>query len=111
MKLLYKPFAIVAGIVATRLGKRAFQRLWQAIDGSPRPPAATSGEAPLGKVAAAAALEGATMAAVAAAVDRLSARAFRHVFGAWPEKPAAEPERQPEAAAGEAAEAPASVAA
>jgi len=88
MKLLYKPFAIVAGIVGTKLGKRVFKRLWTAIDGRPEPPPPTTGEAPIGKVAAGAALEAATIAAIAAIVDRLSARTFRHLFGAWPERPA-----------------------
>jgi hypothetical protein len=86
MKLLYKPFAIVAGIVGTKLGKRAFKGLWAKIGDSPAPPAATAGDAPLVKVAAGAALEAATMAAIAATVDRLSARSFRHIFGVWPER-------------------------
>jgi Protein of unknown function (DUF4235) len=87
MKLLYKPFAIVAGVVGTKLGKRAFKAVWSRVGDSPSPPAPTSGEAPLAKVAGAAALEAATMAAIAATVNRLSARSFRHLFGAWPDKP------------------------
>ena len=87
MKLLYKPFAIVAGVVGTKLGKRAFKSLWAQLDDSPEPPEATSGQAPLLKVASGAALEAATMAAIAAVVDRLSAQWFHHLFGAWPSKP------------------------
>ena len=89
MKLLYKPFSIVAGIVATKLGKRAFKSLWAQLDDADKPPAPTSGEAPLLKVAGGAALEAATMAAIAATVQRFSAQAFRHLFGVWPDKPPA----------------------
>lgn len=86
--LLYKPFAIVAGIIGTRLGKRTFKAIWAAIDSSSAPPPATAGEASLLKAAGGAALEAATIAAIAATVDRVSARAFRHLFGFWPAKAA-----------------------
>ncbi len=89
MKLLYKPFAIVAGILGTILGKRAFKALWTRIDDSPSPPPPRTGEAGLIEVAAGAALQAATVAAIAAAVDRLMARTFHHLFGVWPEKPRA----------------------
>jgi hypothetical protein len=87
--LLYKPFAIVAGIIGTRLGKKTFKAIWTTIDSSPAPPPATAGEASLLKAAGGAALEAATIAAIAATVDRVSARAFRHLFGFWPSKMAA----------------------
>jgi xanthosine utilization system XapX-like protein len=83
MKLFYKPFAIVAGIVSARLGRKVFQRVWSRIDKSD-PPAATTAEASLPKVVGAAALEAATMAGVAAAVNRASARSFQHLTGIWP---------------------------
>jgi uncharacterized protein DUF4235 len=91
MKLLYKPFAIVAGIVGTKLGKRAFQSVWARIDDSPGPPAPTTGEASLVKVAGGAALQAATMAAIAAVVDRMSAQWFHYLIGAWPSKSPTEP--------------------
>jgi hypothetical protein len=83
MKLLYKPFGILAGVIAARLGRAAFKRVWGRID-EQDPPDPTTEEAPLPKVVAAAALEGATMAGVAAAVDRFSAQTFHHLFGIWP---------------------------
>lgn len=86
MKLLYSPFAIVAGIVGSILGKRAFKALWARIDDSPSPPAPRNSEAGLVEVAAGAALQAATVAAIAATVDRLMAHAFRHLFGVWPEQ-------------------------
>lgn len=86
MKLLYTPFAIVAGAAGSLLGKQAFKALWARIDDSPSPPPARTGEAGLLEVAAGAALQAATIAAIAATVDRLMARAFYHLFGVWPEK-------------------------
>jgi hypothetical protein len=88
MKVLYKPFSLVAGIVATKLGERAFRSMWMKLDDAPTAPPPTTGEAPLLKVAGAAALEAATMAAIAATVERGMARTFRYLFGAWPDKPA-----------------------
>jgi len=86
MKLLYKPFAVVAGIVGERLGKRAFKALWSEIDDSDDPPPPTVGEVNLIKSIGGAALRAATIAAIAAVVQRLAARAFRQLFGVWPDK-------------------------
>jgi hypothetical protein len=91
MKILYKPFAIVAGLVAARLGRSVFRSVWSAFDEQP-PPLPATGEASLGKVVGAQALQAAVMAGVAAAVDRGFAGAFHHLVGAWPKK-APEPEQ------------------
>ncbi len=85
MKILYKPFAIVASIISTKLGKNVFRSLWSQIDDG-EPPAATAPEATLPKVLGAAALKAATMAVVAAAVERGSARTFHYFTGYWPEE-------------------------
>ncbi len=89
MWLLYRPVGLIAGIIGTRLGKRAFKALWCRIDSSPSPPSPEAGEASLVKVAGGAALEAATVAAIAATVDRLGASAFHHLIGAWPKKQSA----------------------
>jgi hypothetical protein len=83
MKLLYKPFAIIAGLIAARLGKSMFNGLWAQIDDAKPPTAVTEG-ASLPKVVGAQALRAATMAGVAATVDRTFARAFFHLTGIWP---------------------------
>src|SRR2546423_1112694 len=75
MKLLYKPFAIIAKLISARLGKSIFKGLWSTIDDR-QPPGARTADATAAKVVGAAALEAATMAGVAAAVDRASARTF-----------------------------------
>jgi len=83
IKLFYKPFAIVAGIVSARLGKTIFRTLWAKIDAED-PPASTEAETSTSKAIAAATLEAATMAATAAAVNRASAKSFEHLVGVWP---------------------------
>ena len=87
MKLLYKPFSLIASLIAARIGKALFRSLWSRIDRAD-PPDPEAPEAPTPKVVGAAALEAATMAGVAAATDRVFARAFHHLTGVWPGKPA-----------------------
>jgi hypothetical protein len=86
MKLLYKPFSIIAGLVAARLGRSVFRSIWSSIDDAP-PPVPGTGQGSIGKVAGGQALQGAVMAGASATVDRLFARAFHHLIGVWPEKP------------------------
>ena len=83
MKLLYKPFGIVAGILSGLLARRIFDAVWSRIDDA-QPPRATTERATLSRVVGAAALEGATFAATRAAVNRAGARTFHHLFGVWP---------------------------
>ena len=90
MKLLYKPFAIIASLIGAKLGKNTFKKVWARIDAAD-PPEPTTAEASLPKVVGAAALEAATMAAIAAAVDRASARTFHYLTGFWPGKKKQDP--------------------
>jgi len=83
MKLLFKLVSMVTGKVAARLGKTVFRGVWSKID-TADPPEATTGEASMPKVVGAAALEAATMAGVAAAVNRFIAVGFHYLFGVWP---------------------------
>jgi len=93
MKLLYKPFALIAGVIAGRVGKSVFRSLWSRFDRA-EPPAPTEPDASMPKVVGAAALEAATMAGVAAAVNRVAASTFHHLFGVWPESKRAKQEDQ-----------------
>ncbi len=86
MRLLYKPFAIIAGIIARLLGRSVFRTVWSRIDDEPAPEPLT-GEASMGKLVAARALQAGVMAGAAALVERYSARAFHHLIGIWPKKP------------------------
>lgn len=84
-KLLYTPFSIAFGILGSRVGKTAFRTLWQRISDQPKPePRAPQS---LGRVAMAAAIEGATMATAAAVARQMSARTFHFLFGVWPVRP------------------------
>jgi Protein of unknown function (DUF4235) len=83
MKLLYKPFALIAALIGARIGRDIFKSLWSAIDRA-EPPRPTTADASFPKVVAAAALEAMTMASVGAVADRASAQAFYHLTGAWP---------------------------
>jgi len=91
MKLLYKPFGIVLGLIAGFLSKKIFDQLWGLIDDA-EAPKATHKEASWTKVLAAAAVEGVAFKLTRAAVDRAGARSFEHVTGVWPGDKAPDPE-------------------
>lgn len=91
MKLLYKPFGIVLGIIAGLIGRQLFNFAWGKIDAE-EPPEATTEMAPLVKVIGAAALQGAIFAAVRAAVNRGGAKGFAHLTGVWPGERRPDPE-------------------
>ena len=83
MKLLYKPFGILMGILAGVLSKKAFEAVWGIID-KDEPPKPTTLEATWPKVIAAAVVEGVTFKVTRAAVDRVGAQGFAHLTGVWP---------------------------
>ena len=85
-KLVYTPFSIVFGMLGARVGRRLFNAIWGRVSDEPKP-SAKEPDVSLGRVAASAALEGATLAAATAVARQLSVRAFHHVFGVWPIKP------------------------
>jgi hypothetical protein len=83
MKLLYKPFGIVLGILAGLLSKKLFDVVWGIFDNE-EPPKPTTQEADWPKVMAAAAVQGVTFKVTRAAVDRAGAKGWDHLFGVWP---------------------------
>ncbi|HET9073336.1 MAG TPA: DUF4235 domain-containing protein [Solirubrobacteraceae bacterium] len=90
MGVLYKPFSILARLLAKRMGQAAVSDLWSRVGDSDGPPPANAGRRPLGSVFATAAVQAAILAGVGAVVDQLAARAFHQIFGAWPGKPVPE---------------------
>ena len=88
MKLLYKPFGIIAGIIGTRAGRQAFNVVWKRLSDEPKP-APGEPDVSISHVVAVAAFEAATLAAVTAAAKVVSARIFHHLVGVWPDKPKA----------------------
>jgi hypothetical protein len=83
MKLVYKPFGIVLGILAGLVSKKLFEAVWGVFDNE-EPPKPTTQEADWSKVLAAAAVQGVTFKVTRAAVDRFAAKGWDHVFGVWP---------------------------
>ena len=84
-KLLYKPFGIIAGLIAGKLATQIFNALWAKIDpeGEEKGPQPKLRETPAAKAVAGTALQAATFAGTKAVVDRASLRTFEHFTGAW----------------------------
>lgn len=83
MKLLYKPFGIVFGILAGILSRKLFDVVWGIFD-QEEPPKPTTRDANWPKVLGAAAVQGVTFKVTRAAVDRAGAKGFNHLTGVWP---------------------------
>ena len=83
MKLIYKPFGLIAGLIAGFLSSKIFDFIWARIDDQ-EPPEPKTEQAPLAKVLAAAAVQGLIFKTVRAYVDRQGARGFRYLTGVWP---------------------------
>ncbi len=83
MKVIYKPFGIVLGILGGLLGKRVFDFVWERID-EEDPPKATTRETSWGKLVGAAAVQGLIFKVVRVLVDRAGARGFESLTGTWP---------------------------
>jgi hypothetical protein len=92
MKLLYKPFGIILGLVAGFAGRKAFDVIWTKIDDED-PPKPTTELAPWGKVLGAAAIQGLIFAVVKAAVNRAGAKSYEHLTGVWPGEKVPDPEK------------------
>jgi hypothetical protein len=82
-KLLYKPFGLIAGLLAGLLGKKAFDFAWSKIDDE-EPPKGTTEQAPWAKVIGAAALQGVIFKTTRVVVDRYAATGWRYITGSWP---------------------------
>jgi hypothetical protein len=83
MKLIYKPFGIVLGIGAGLLSKKLFEAIWGIFD-KEEPPKPTTLQTTWPKVLGAAVVEGVTFKVTRAAVDRVGAKGFAKMTGAWP---------------------------
>jgi hypothetical protein len=83
VKLLYKPFGFIAGIIAGLVGRRVFDYAWQKIDDED-PPKGTTEQATWPKVLLAAGLQGVIFQTVRVAVDRYAAKGWTYLTGVWP---------------------------
>lgn len=83
MKLIYKPFAIIIGLLAGMLGKKAFEKTWGMVsDEEPRDP--DDRDASWSEVLISAAVGGAILKVVQALVRRGGAKGFQRATGVWP---------------------------
>ena len=83
MKLLYKPFGIVFGILAGLISKKLFEVVWGIFDREEAPKPTTQ-DSTWPKVLGAAAVQGVTFKVTRAAVDRAGAKGFNYFTGIWP---------------------------
>ena len=83
MKLLYKPFGLILGIIGGLLGKQLFDYVWTKFDDQ-EPPEATTQQTTWPKVLGAAAVEGIAFKTTRAVVDRYGAKGFYYLTGFWP---------------------------
>ncbi len=83
MKLIYKPFALVVGLLAGILSKKAFERVWAAFaDEDPSDP--DDRDATWTEVLISAAVSGVIIKVVQALVRRGGAVGFERATGFWP---------------------------
>jgi len=83
VKLLFIPFSVVGGLISGLVAKKLFEQLWGVVDDE-EPPKPEHRQVPMGKVVAAAALEGAIFKGTRAAIDHKSRQAFANATGTWP---------------------------
>jgi hypothetical protein len=82
-KILFMPFSVLGGVLAGVVGKKAFERVWSAIEDQ-QPPDPKDRDVPWQKLLAALVLEGAIFRAVRGLADHGSRRAFSRLTGRWP---------------------------
>lgn len=83
MKLAYKPFALIVGLLAGVLSKKAFEKIWGAFaDEDPSDP--DDRDATWTEVLVSAAVGGAIIKIVQALIRRGGAVGFERATGFWP---------------------------
>jgi hypothetical protein len=83
-KLAYRPIGLIGGILAGTLSGIVFKQIWKQVADEEDAPTALQSEYSMREVVLAAAIQGALFAATKAAIDRVGARGFKQLTGAWP---------------------------
>jgi len=83
MKLLYKPFGIVMGLLSGLVASKIFSAVWGIFD-KEEPPKPTTRDTSWAKVLGAAAVQGMTFKVTRSVVDRFGAKGFHFLTGVWP---------------------------
>lgn len=89
IKLMYKPFSIIAGVLGGILAGAIFKQVWKLAAREEEAPNSTDVQRGWGEVLVAATVQGAIFAVVKAAVDRGAAEATLKLTGIWPGKDSA----------------------
>ena len=84
MKLLYKPFGLLFGVLGGVLASMVFRRVWMAVADEEDAPDATDRTRGWGEIVLGAAVQGALFGAVKALIDRAGATGFAKATGSWP---------------------------
>jgi hypothetical protein len=84
LKLAYRPFGIVVGVLGGILAGALFKRAWKLAAQEGDPPKATDQDRGWIEVVSAAAVEGAVFGGVKAVIDRGGATGFARLTGVWP---------------------------
>jgi hypothetical protein len=83
VKFIYKPFAIVIGLIAGIIGRKVFEQIWGVFaEDDPRDP--DDRDAGWAEVLVSAAVGGAILKVVQALVRRGGAKGFERATGVWP---------------------------
>jgi predicted metal-dependent enzyme (double-stranded beta helix superfamily) len=97
IKIMYKPFSIIAGVLGGILAGVIFKQVWKLAAHDEEAPDSTDVQKGWGEVLIAATVQGAIFALVNAGVDRGAAEATLRLTGIWPGKDsAAEAEKEQE---------------
>lgn len=83
-KIMYKPVGVALSASGGAIAGMVFQQVWKAVAHEEHAPRATDEERRWGEVLAAAALQGAILAVVKAALERGGASGVRRLTGTWP---------------------------
>ncbi len=84
IKLMYKPFSIIAGVLGGIIAGAIFKQIWKLAAHEDEAPDSTDVSKSWGEVLIAATVQGAIFALVKAAVDRGAAEATLKLTGIWP---------------------------
>jgi Protein of unknown function (DUF4235) len=90
MNLMYKPFSVVNGLVASRIAARIFRLIWGLIDDR-EPPSPEHRDVPLWKLGLALVMEGALFTVFRGVIDHVGRQVFHYFTGEWPGEERPEP--------------------
>lgn len=84
-KLLFKPFALVTSLIASRLAGKLFNAIWSKVDSTDDgiAPSPTRKDVSLARAATGNMVQAATFAGTQAVADRARVRAIYHWTGLW----------------------------